>query len=138
MDTNKLLDVNIVTPAKTVFSGSAVSVSVPGSKGAFQVLFNHAPIVSSLDLGIIKIVDDKQKTILFATTQGFTEVHKNNVSILVDTADNVAEYNQQDAEKNLSVANEKLDKASSAEEKEMAQEEINEIKNLIKAIDLSK
>lgn len=138
MDTNKLLKVKIVSPQKIIFSGKAVSVSVPGSQSPFQVLYNHAPIVSSLDLGIVKIVDENENTIYFATTKGFTEIRKNTVSILVDNAENAAEFDPNEAEEKLSEANKKYENADSVEEKEMALEEIHEIKNLIKAIESSK
>lgn len=87
----KLLDVEIITPQRVLFSGKAVSVSVPGSQSPFQILYNHAPIVSALDLGITKINDENDKTSIYATSSGFTEVRKNQVSILVDTADNAAD-----------------------------------------------
>ena len=58
MADNKLLQVEIVTPQRVIFSGTAQSVTVPGSKSPFQVLFNHAPIVSSLDCGLTKLIDE--------------------------------------------------------------------------------
>jgi len=138
MDTNKLLDVNIVSPEKVIFSGKAVSVSVPGSLSPFQILYNHAPIVSALDLGVVKIVDENEKTIYFATTKGFTEVRKNVVSILVDNAENAADYNINDANAKLSAANSKFESAKTPEEKELAKMELDETKNLLKAVSLSK
>lgn len=83
----KLLELDIITPEQILFEGKAQSVTVPGTKSPFQVLFNHAPIVSSLENGQIKIVDDNNKTILFKTTQGFIEVKSNKVNILVDSAE---------------------------------------------------
>lgn len=91
MNTNKLLKVDIVTPQKTIYSGMAASVSVPGRKSPFQVLFNHAPIVSTLDDGIIKIVDENGKTLRFNSRNGFVEVRTNTVSILVENAAEIAE-----------------------------------------------
>jgi F-type H+-transporting ATPase subunit epsilon len=134
MDTNKLLDVNIVSPKKVIFSGKAVSVSVPGSQSPFQILYNHAPIVSALDLGVVKIVDDNEKPIYFATTKGFAEVRKNVVSILVDNAENAADYNINEANEKLSAANSKFENAKSPEEKEIAKMELDETRNLLKAV----
>jgi len=87
MADDKLMNVDIVTPQKTIFSGQAVSVSVPGGQSPFQILYNHAPIVSTLEKGVVKIVDAANKTTLFTTTDGFIEVRKNNISILVETAE---------------------------------------------------
>ena len=47
--------VEIITPEKKIFSGEATSVSLPGSDGVFQVLNNHAPIISSLKEGEVKL-----------------------------------------------------------------------------------
>lgn len=85
--TDKLLNVDIVTPQKTIYSGKATSVSVPGRKSPFQVLFNHAPIVSTLDTGKVKIVTEENKELFYSTSGGFVEVRSNNISILVETAE---------------------------------------------------
>jgi F-type H+-transporting ATPase subunit epsilon len=135
MAQDKLLDVEIVTPQKVVYSGKAVSVSVPGSLSAFQILYNHAPIVSSLDMGIIKIVDDKDSNIIYATGSGFTEVSKNKISILVESAFDAKELDAsainesiKKAKENLMVHQDKLDIAE-------AQNLIKQQENKLKAID---
>jgi F-type H+-transporting ATPase subunit epsilon len=84
---DNFLNIDIITPLKTVFSGLAKSVNVPGSKSPFTVLINHAPIVSSLDIGIIKIITDENMELIYATDTGFVEVHDNKVSIVVESAD---------------------------------------------------
>ena len=98
MAQDKLMSVEIVTPRKIVYSGKAVSVSVPGSESPFQALNNHAPIMSSLDLGIIQIADDSNKTILFATGAGFVEIRNNKVSLLVEAATEASSIDMAQAE----------------------------------------
>lgn len=83
-----MLKVEIVAPHEKIFEGEADIVSVPGSKSPFQILQNHAPIVSSLDSGIIEI-KSKNETTNFVISSGFIEVLNNKVSILVDYAINV-------------------------------------------------
>ncbi|PKL84514.1 MAG: ATP synthase F1 subunit epsilon [Ignavibacteriae bacterium HGW-Ignavibacteriae-1] len=90
---DNFLNIEIITPLKTVFSGLAKSVNVPGSKSPFTVLINHAPIVSSLDIGIIKIMTDENMELIYATDTGFIEVHDNKVSIVVESADESNEIN---------------------------------------------
>ena len=51
------MKLEILTPEKKLFSGEVISVQVPGSSGKFQMLNMHAPIVSSLDMGQIKITN---------------------------------------------------------------------------------
>lgn len=79
-----ILHVTIVTPQATAFTGTALAVTVPGSQSAFQVLYNHAPIISSLDVGIIKVEDPANKVTYYASRGGFVEVLSNNVSIIVN------------------------------------------------------
>ena len=77
------MKLTIVTPEKTIYDGEAVSVAVPGTKGAFEVLDNHAPIISSLQSGIItvKTADGVQE---FTVRSGFIEVARNSVSICAE------------------------------------------------------
>jgi F-type H+-transporting ATPase subunit epsilon len=71
-----VLNVSIVTPQATAFEGTALAVSVPGSQSPFQVLYNHAPIISSLDIGVVKIEDEKNNVTYYASREGFVEVMK--------------------------------------------------------------
>jgi F-type H+-transporting ATPase subunit epsilon len=52
----KALQVDIVTPQGSVYSGVVAAVTVPGTVAPFQVLYNHAPIISSLEPGIVKLL----------------------------------------------------------------------------------
>lgn len=108
---DKLLDIEIVTPQAKIYSGKAESVSLPGSKSPFQVLYNHAPIVSSLDVGLIKIQEDSGKDLWYACSTGFTEISHNKVSVLVENAmagtDVEAEKCQSDIDKALDIIGDK-------------------------------
>lgn len=116
MAEDKLLNVEIVTPQNVVYSGSVQSVTLPGSFAPFQVLYNHAPIVSALDAGIVKISTPDEKIMFFATTSGFAEVHDNKVSVLVESADEAGTINVQDEMKELETARATL--ANTENEKE--------------------
>lgn len=132
MQEEKFLNVEIVTPEKVLYSGKAVSVSVPGSKSPFQVLYNHAPIVSSLDLGIIKIIDESNKMLFFASSPGFTEVRQNKVSILVENAQDASLLNESELNGIISAAHVKLAGAGK-QEAELIKEEIGIAENMLKA-----
>jgi len=77
------MQLDILTPEKRIFSGEAQSVSLPGSDGRFQVLNNHAPIISSLQKGYLKVVSNSQES-KWNITGGVVEVLKNNVTVLVE------------------------------------------------------
>ena len=105
------INVEVVTPRNVIFSGQATSITVPGAVGAFQILFNHAPIVSALNPGIIKISDDKGNDILFAAASGFVEVKKNVASIIVEKALMKNEIKSDDATADLIKLKEEYKKA---------------------------
>lgn len=81
---NKILYLEIVTPSKIVFSGNVQSVTVPGELGSFQILYNHAPIISNLVIGEIKFVNEAGETYRYVTNGGFVMVFKNRVTIVCD------------------------------------------------------
>jgi F-type H+-transporting ATPase subunit epsilon len=80
----KQFELEIVTPEASVFSGPVTSVQVPGSKGSFQVLVNHAPIISTLGKGKVTIVREGGEDLSFTTEDGVIEVLNNKTIILVD------------------------------------------------------
>ncbi len=128
------LTIEIVTPQKIIFSGNAEAVSVPGTKSPFQILWNHAPIVSSLDLGLIK-VDDSGATKWFAVSDGFAEVHDNKISVLVETAEDAANINKTEVETEISNLKNQLSEAESTADKETLKRKIRISENLIRAAD---
>lgn len=83
----KVLIADIVTPDKKVFSGEIQSIQVPGSSGSFEVLYNHAPIVSTLMDGKIRIRTAEGSTEMYNTFGGVIEVQNNKVSVLLEKAE---------------------------------------------------
>ena len=79
-----MLKLKIVSPEKIEFEGDVESVLVPGSMGQFEILVNHAPIISSLDKGkVVYAVAGGEKQSL-DIIGGFVEVQKNVVSLCVE------------------------------------------------------
>ena len=78
------MKLEIITPEKKLFEGTINSITVPGSKGTFMVLHNHAPIISTLDKGQIKIVTESSQTEIIEIDGGIIEVQRNNIIVLAD------------------------------------------------------
>jgi F-type H+-transporting ATPase subunit epsilon len=78
------VDLEIITPDKTLFTGKIKSIIVPGSKGSFTVLPNHAPIISTLEKGKLKIVKEDQKIEIIEIKGGVIEVKKNLIVVLAE------------------------------------------------------
>lgn len=79
------MKIEILTPEKKLFSGDAYGIQLPGISGSFEVLEKHAPMVSALGTGVVKILLDKAgKTSSYTINSGFVEVLNNQVSVLVE------------------------------------------------------
>lgn len=95
---DKTFKLEIVTPKKIVFSGDVSSFSAPGVVGGFQVLKSHAPLLSNITVGEVKLVDTSGSESRYATSGGFVEVHENTVMLLAETAERSDEIDVQRAE----------------------------------------
>jgi F-type H+-transporting ATPase subunit epsilon len=73
----------ILSPEKEIFSGAVKSVKVPGTDGQFEMLENHAPIVSSLTKGEVRVLKSNGEKMAFKVEGGFVEMLNNEVSLLV-------------------------------------------------------
>lgn len=102
------LNLEIVTPSKSAFSGGIKSLTVPGTKGRFQVLKNHAPIISTFDIGMIKVDLPDGKSDYYATAGGTIEVLDNKVLVLADSIEEVSEIDEDRALKAKQRAEERL------------------------------
>ena len=110
---DKTFKLEIVTPKKIVFSGDVVSFSAPGEVGSFQVLVNHAPLLSSIKIGEVKLQDNSEKQHRFATSGGFVEVLSNKVVMLAETAEHADDIDVKRAESAKMRAEERVQNKSS-------------------------
>jgi F-type H+-transporting ATPase subunit epsilon len=77
--------IEIVTPDKKIFEGDIKSVRVPGKKGSFQVLKDHAPIISTLEAGSVIMIDPDGKETIYEIDGGVIEVKANKIILLADS-----------------------------------------------------
>lgn len=87
------MNLEILTPEKKLFSGEVFGVQMPGISGSFEVLDKHAPLVSALKAGRVKVLKDKptgaggqNHAAFFDIQGGFVEVLNNKVTVLVEGA----------------------------------------------------
>ena len=74
----------IITPEKQVFTGEVTSVKFPGTSGEFEIQNNHAPIISALSKGNIRIITTDNKTEKLPINGGVIEMQNNKIIVLVD------------------------------------------------------
>ncbi len=81
------MNLEILTPEKKLYSGEVYGVQMPGVSGSFEVLDKHAPLISALKAGRVKVLKDKQNHVVFFDIQGgFVEVLDNKVTLLAEGA----------------------------------------------------
>lgn len=78
------MQIDIITPDSTVFSGEVSLAQFPGKDGSFEVLNNHAPIIAVLKKGKIKVIDKAKQTQFFEVSGGVVEVQHNKIIVLAD------------------------------------------------------
>lgn len=74
----------IITPDNTIYTGEVNLIQFPGYDGSFEVLNNHAPLISVLKAGKIKVKDNNDKLQYFEINGGVVEVLKNTVLVLAE------------------------------------------------------
>ncbi|MEX0646775.1 MAG: ATP synthase F1 subunit epsilon [Balneolaceae bacterium] len=89
----------LLTPNGPLFEGNVTAVHVPGIEGNFEILFNHAPIVSTLDIGKILIKKEDAKELAYAVSGGFVEMSNNTLTILAEKAEESSGIDMDEARK---------------------------------------
>lgn len=79
------MKIEIITPDRKIYEGEIKSVRVPGKKGSFQVLKDHAPIISTLESGLVRIIDNDNKPVNFTIDSGVIEVKANRIILLAES-----------------------------------------------------
>ena len=77
------MTLEILTPESVFYRGEADSVTLPGTEGSFQILNNHAPIISSLTRGVLSF-SVKGQTRQMEVGDGLVEMHNNKVTVCID------------------------------------------------------
>ena len=112
------LNLEIITPDKPIFNEVIESVTIPGTMGNFQILKNHAPLISTFDVGVVN-VKSGGKLNYFSTSGGTVEVNNNKVLVLADSIEPIDQIDLDRAEKAKERAEERLKRK---QEKDMDEE----------------
>ena len=79
------MNLEILTPEKKLFSGEVYGVQMPGISGSFEVLDRHAPLISALKAGTVKVLSALDKELAtYQVEGGFVEVLNNRVTVLLE------------------------------------------------------
>ncbi|MGC8595984.1 MAG: F0F1 ATP synthase subunit epsilon [Candidatus Kryptoniota bacterium] len=128
----KLFKLEIVTPSRVVFSGNVQSFSAPGVLGGFQVLYNHAPMLTMITVGEIKVRDENGNEFRYATTNGYVEVSSNEAIVVAEAVERSDEIDVERALASKKRAEERLNQREQAVDVARAQASLARASNRLK------
>lgn len=131
---SKTFQAQLLTPEGAIFDGDVLGVQVPGAEGNFEMLHNHAPIVSSLGIGKIIIKKSDDSSIVFAVSGGFVEMNSNSCTMLAEKAEISDNIDMKEAVKERDEIRKKLDGLT--ENREEAEHALAIAENRVKVADL--
>lgn len=120
----------ILTPNGPLFEGEAAGVVVPGSEGSFEMLYNHAPIVSALGIGKVRIRKADKSELIFAVSGGFVEMSNNSMTLLAEEASAPDQIDVEEARRLRDEAREQL--KSALKDREKLEKQLARAENLIR------
>ncbi len=123
---------SLVSPEKILLSEQVTMVTVPGTDGEFGVLFNHAPILSSLKDGVVTIVNDNNETKRIFVAGGFTDMNENTCTLLAQDAINISDINKVKLENEQEIILEKLNMIENNEDIKQNKHQLNRQLDIIK------
>lgn len=108
-------ELKIITPTKVSFDDMAVHVQIPALDGYCGILANHAPLLTALGFGLLKINHPNKTESVYAIGGGFAEVLNNRVILITDFADHQTNIDVERAKKSMHRAVERLKERHSAD-----------------------
>nr|UAD85808.1 ATP synthase CF1 subunit epsilon [Gracilaria ferox] len=126
------LNIRVIAPDRTVWDANAEEVILPSSTGQVGILKGHIPLLTAIDIGVMRVRIEKewQPIILLG---GFAEVKDNNITILVNGAEQVSEINVKTAQENLDKATKILNEAKNDKDKIEATQNLRKARARIQA-----
>jgi F-type H+-transporting ATPase subunit epsilon len=115
------LKVRIITPDQTVLDDSVEEIILPSSTGQVGILSGHAPLLTALESGVLRVRSDKSNNWdNVAITEGFAEVEENEVKVLVNAATRGADIDLEEARKLFNSAQSALDLITASDDRKAA------------------
>jgi F-type H+-transporting ATPase subunit epsilon len=127
------LNVRVITPDKVVWDAMADELILPSSTGQIGILSDHAPLLTALDIGVMKLKSDANWTSI-VLMEGFAEVEENKVTILCNGAEEGSSIDLKTAQEELEKVTLLVDEATTKKEKIEATIELRKAKARLQAV----
>jgi len=126
------LHVNIIAPDRNVWDSNAEEVILPSSTGQLGILKGHAPLLTALDIGVMRVRVDKD-WIPVVLMGGFAEVENDELTILVNGAEEGSKIDKDEAQKNLEIMTARFNEAESSKKKIEATQNLRKARARVQA-----
>ena len=126
------LHVNIRAPDRNVWDSNAEEVILPSSTGQLGILKGHAPLLTALDIGVMRVRVDKD-WIPVVLMGGFAEVENDELTILVNGAEEGSKIDKDEAQKNLEIMTARFNGAETSKEKIEATQNLRKARARVQA-----
>nr|YP_010336260.1 ATP synthase CF1 epsilon subunit [Chroodactylon ornatum]UNJ14666.1 ATP synthase CF1 epsilon subunit [Chroodactylon ornatum] len=110
------IDIRVIAPDGTTWDANAEEIILPSSTGQLGILSDHAPLLTAIDIGVMRVRIGKNWTPVILMG-GFAEIEDNKLTIVVNGIEETTAIDLDKAKENLDIALEKLDLAESNKEK---------------------
>lgn len=128
-----VLNAHILTPNGPAFKGTAKGIALPGTEGRFEVLVNHAALMSALEPGEVVVRSDSDPTVTrFAVSHGFVDVRDNHVVVMVEAAETPDQIDVSRAEAALGRAKSRLTTRDTSVDQARAEASLSRALNRLK------
>jgi len=126
------LHISIIAPDRTVWDSNAEEVILPSSTGQLGILRGHAPLLTSLDIGVMRVRTDKEWTPI-VLMGGFAEVENDELTILVNGAEEAASIDKDKAQKELEEMTIRFNEAESSKDRIEATQNLRKARARVQA-----
>ena len=126
------LHISIIAPDRTVWDSNAEEVILPSSTGQLGILRDHAPLLTALDIGVMRVRTDKEWTPI-VLMGGFAEVENDELTILVNGAEEGASINKEEAQKELEEMTARFNEAETSKERIQATQNLRKARARVQA-----
>ena len=126
------LHISIIAPDRTVWDSNAEEVILPSSTGQLGILRGHAPLLTALDISVMRVRTDKEWTPI-VLMGGFAEVENDELTILVNGAEEGASINKEEAQKELEEMTARFNEAETSKERIQATQNLRKARARVQA-----
>jgi F-type H+-transporting ATPase subunit epsilon len=126
------LHISIIAPDRTVWDSNAEEVILPSSTGQLGILRDHAPLLTALDIGVMRVRTDKEWTPI-VLMGGFAEVENNELTILVNGAEEASSIDKEQAQKELEEMTARFNEAETSKERIEATQNLRKARARVQA-----